>query len=122
MRRFWAIALVILLPILCGFNVYSTAKSEEGNREYRDGKIVKARKAYELALKADPSSEEIAFNLGNAYYKEGNFEKSIGAHKIAAKKQGLRRFRRKRFTISETVYSNGTIWQRLRNFTSRRFV
>ncbi len=78
--------LVVLCLPLYGFNFYSKLKNEEGNSHYRKGRLGKARSAYEKALKSEPRSNEIAFNLGNTYYKEGSFAESLKNFKSAADK------------------------------------
>ena len=68
-------ALVLLMfPLVCGFNFFSAVKNEAGNEYYKKGQVGKARSAYERALKSEPNSPEIAFNLGNAYHKEESFD------------------------------------------------
>jgi len=77
-------ALLFFIPFLCGFQFYSALQNEEGNKLYGKGQVGKAKSAYESALKSEPSSPEIAFNLGNAYYKGESFDKSLEAYKKAA--------------------------------------
>src|SRR3990167_3732103 len=82
--RTWLI-LMGFVPFLCGFNFLSALKNEEGNKLYKKGQVGKAKSAYVGALKHEPESPEIAFNLGNAYYKEESFEESLNSYKAAAK-------------------------------------
>jgi tetratricopeptide (TPR) repeat protein len=77
--------LIISSLFLCGFSPISALKNEEGNRHYKKGQIGKAKSAYERAIHADPKSPEIAFNLGNVYYKEEAFKNSLDLYKKATK-------------------------------------
>ena len=77
--------LITLAPFLLGFSFFSTLKNEEGNKLYKKGQVGKAKNAYLSALKSQPQSPEIAFNLGNAYYKEESFEDSLKSYRAAAK-------------------------------------
>ena len=81
---FKALALVVLCLPLYGFEFYSKLKNEEGNRHYQKNRLGKAKSAYEKALRSSPGSNEIAFNLGNTYYKEGSFAESLKNFKNAA--------------------------------------
>src|SRR3989338_110093 len=76
--------LLFLITFVCGFQFYSALQNEEGNKRYGKGQVGKAKSAYESALKSEPGSPEIAFNLGNAYYKGESFDKSLEAYKKAA--------------------------------------
>ena len=78
------LVLVLLSLPLLGFDFYSKLKNEQGNRYYQKGQLSKARSQYEAALKGAPRTREIAFNLGNAYYKEGLFKESMDSYKKAA--------------------------------------
>ena len=83
------LALILLLvPFVSGWKFYSAARNEEGNRHYLKGRIGEAQKAYETALNASPEAPEVAYNLGNAYYKEDSFDKSLQAYSKAAKNAG----------------------------------
>ncbi|MBI2095061.1 MAG: tetratricopeptide repeat protein, partial [Candidatus Omnitrophica bacterium] len=59
-------------------------RNEEGNRYYKKGQVGKAQSAYSKALKADPASRPIAFNLGNTYYKEEDYGRSAELYQKAA--------------------------------------
>ena len=82
--RTWLI-LMGFVPFLCGFSFLSALKNEEGNKLYKKGQVGKAKNAYLSAQKSQPNSPEIAFNLGNAYYKEESFQDSLNSYKAAAK-------------------------------------
>jgi tetratricopeptide (TPR) repeat protein len=48
-----------------------------GNALYQQGKYAEAREAYQEILKAGYVGGEVFFNLGNAYYKEGDIARAI---------------------------------------------
>ncbi len=67
--------LVAVLP-LCGFRFLSGLENEKANKLYKKGQIGKAKSVYTQALKSDPNSPEVAYNLGNALFREGLFKES----------------------------------------------
>jgi Ca-activated chloride channel family protein len=56
----------------------SAAKWEgyQGQRKYNDDRFEEASQHLERAVVEDPKSVELKYNLGNAYYKMGNFDKA----------------------------------------------
>lgn len=61
---------------LCGFKFLSELQNEKANTLYKKGQLGKAKTEYARALKTDPSSSQIAYNLGNALFREGAFKDS----------------------------------------------
>jgi len=47
--------------------------TKEGNRNFADGDFPAAAKQYEAAQTKAPQAAEIAYNLGNTLYRQGNF-------------------------------------------------
>lgn len=90
------------------FNLISAAQNEQGNRLYKKGQVSKARKAYQAAGKGDPKSPEIAFNLGNAYYKEQTFGESLKQYAGAALAEKDPAFRSRAFyNLGNALYRAG---------------
>jgi len=56
----------------------------EGNRLYNDKKIDEAERSYMKALEIDENSNIANFNLGNALYRQQNYEEASKRFKIAA--------------------------------------
>ncbi len=79
-----AVAIALAWPLLTGFKFVSETENDRGNRYYSKGQVGRAKSAYLSARKADPKSPEIAFNLGNAYYKEESLKESTEAYEKAA--------------------------------------
>ena len=73
----------LLVIFLCGFKFLAPLDNEKGNRYYKKGQVGKAKSAYSEALKADPASHPIAFNLGNTYYKEEAYSRSADLYQKA---------------------------------------
>ncbi len=80
-----AVLAALSWPFLSGVAPLADLQNESGNRHYRQGRIGKAREAYESAHKADPASPEIAFNLGNAYYKVEALDRALAGYEQAAR-------------------------------------
>jgi len=56
----------------------------EGNRHYNVEKIDEAERSYRRALEADERSNIATFNLGNALYRQQNFEEAVKNFEEAA--------------------------------------
>jgi len=56
---------------------------QEGNRLYREGKLAEALEAYQDALKADPASPAIHYNIGNVLYRQGEYDKAYDEYRLA---------------------------------------
>ena len=94
-------------PFLFGFSFLADLKNEKGNELYKKGQVGKARTEYAGAMKSDPKSPEIAYNLGNALYKEGAFKESLGAYEKGAKTQKDPSFLSKAFyNLGNSLYRN----------------
>ncbi len=75
--------LSLIFP-LCGFKFLSELQNEKANALYKKGQIGKAKTEYLRALKTDPSSPKISYNLGNALFREGAFKESQETYQKAA--------------------------------------
>ncbi len=56
---------------------------QEGNRLYREGKLAEALAAYQQALKSDPGSPALHYNIGNVLYRQGQFDKAYDEYRLA---------------------------------------
>jgi Ca-activated chloride channel homolog len=59
----------------------------KGNREYADGKYSDAELSYRKAIEKDPQSEKAIYNLGNALYKQDQFESSVAKYECLLEKE-----------------------------------
>ncbi|GAA3593728.1 tetratricopeptide repeat protein [Flavivirga amylovorans] len=57
----------------------------EGNSLINDDDFVSGEMAYRQAISKQPNTVAGIYNLGNAYYKKGNFEEALYRHEQAAK-------------------------------------
>lgn len=73
----------LILP-LCGFKFVSELQNEKANALYKKGQVAKAKTEYARALKTDPTSSKISYNLGNALFKEGAFKDSQATYQKAS--------------------------------------
>ncbi|MCX7697030.1 MAG: tetratricopeptide repeat protein, partial [Bacteroidales bacterium] len=65
--------------LTCLVHILLLAQQEEilkGNKKYVQQNYTKAIEWYEKALSKDPNSHEILYNLGNAYYKNRQYDKA----------------------------------------------
>ena len=70
---------VFLFALLSGNMIAQTVRSQisEGNRVYSKGKYTDAEVDYKKALEKNPKSKEAQFNLGDAYYKQQQFDQAM---------------------------------------------
>ena len=98
MRRLKTLLLLLAVLPLCGFKFLSGLENENANKLYKKGQIGKAKTVYTKALKSDPSSPEVAYNLGNALFREEAFKESQANYqKSASEKSENRLFKAKAF-------------------------
>ncbi|AUP79648.1 tetratricopeptide repeat protein [Flavivirga eckloniae] len=57
----------------------------EGNNSINNDDFVSGEMAYRQAISKQPNTVAGIYNLGNAYYKEGNYEEALYRHEQAAK-------------------------------------
>ena len=74
--------ITLLILFLCATSSAFAASKEglvkKGNALYKKGEFATSLENYQDALKAQPDSPAINFNLGTALYKAGKYEQSIG--------------------------------------------
>ena len=92
-------ALVIILTLLASVFSYAQEKDEaqllakkkandyvyEGNEKLNDKNYISAEKEYRKAMSEQASNVAGAYNLGNSFYKNGNFEEALYRQQQAAK-------------------------------------
>ena len=99
--------LLIFLPFWLGFAFLSDLQNEKGNDLFKKGQVGKAKSQYQSAFKSDPKSPEIAYNLGNALYKESSFKDSLSAYEKAARVPKDAAFQSKAFyNLGNALYRN----------------
>ncbi|HEY0455001.1 MAG TPA: tetratricopeptide repeat protein [Verrucomicrobiae bacterium] len=82
----------LVLPLLCAFFTLRLLASEspallfdQANKLYEQGKYADAARAYEKTINAGASNATVYFNLGNAWFKDGQAGRAIAAYRTAEK-------------------------------------
>ena len=117
MRSITLIGLTVI-----ALNAYSQAERKyirEGNGEYKDGNYQQAEVEYRKALEKDPQSYPADFNLGNALYKQKQYDAAASKYSALAgnehNKQKLSRyyynlgnslFQKQKYSESIEAYKN----------------
>ena len=76
-------ALFFLFMYSSGFAESIDTKIQEGISQYHEGEFKEAVENFSLAHSDRPEDSRIAYNLGNAHYKEGKFEKALQAYNLS---------------------------------------
>ena len=78
MKFFIKIIFFLFCAALILFLLPSKAKDvKRGNRRYKQQRYAEALRQYASAAKRDPESDIVNFNTGAAFYKKGDFEKTL---------------------------------------------
>jgi len=75
--------------VLFSLNAFSQAERKyirQGNADYKDGNFQQSELDYRKALEEDPSSYKADYNLGNALYKQNQFDAAAGRYSALAEK------------------------------------
>ena len=79
--------IAFILSILIGFSSLSFAQKQvrksirEGNKDYKKENYTDATVAYQQAIEKNTHSTEAAYNLGNAYYRQGKGKEALEQYK-----------------------------------------
>lgn len=71
-----AVFIVLLIPSLSMMAQQEKKFIKEGNKNYTDKKYSDAEKKYKQGVSKNKDSYKAAFNLGDAYYKQGKYEEA----------------------------------------------
>ncbi len=77
MRNAFLISIIIFLGIQDAWAFSQAQKINEGNSLFQKGDYLGSAMKYQQVLEKDPLSDIAHFNLGAAYYKQGDFQKAI---------------------------------------------
>ena len=96
---------------------------EQANRLYEQGKFAEAASLYESMLKAGRNSAPVYFNLGNAYFRDGNLGRALYSYLMAQRLaprdpdiQANLRFTRDR--VPASVSATPPLWKKLLQYFS----
>ena len=74
-------SIILLISLLTVFPIFAQKavrkNIRQGNKSYNEQKYEQAANHYEEALKINPNALEPNFNLGNTYYRQNEWDKSI---------------------------------------------
>lgn len=85
MRSLIIVFLVVTLGIANAQPVQKLIRS--GNNEYKNGRFKDAEIDYRKALTKEPNSQKAAFNLGNALYKQKNYDEAASQYQKVAQSE-----------------------------------
>lgn len=103
-------SIIITIFVAIAINAYPQADRKfvrKGNGDYKDGNFQQAEVEYRKALEKDPGSFRADFNLGNALYRQKQFEAAAARYAGLAEdgkdKQELSRYF---YNLGNTLYEN----------------
>ena len=81
--------ILVLVLISSGFSYAQEDNSliREGNKNYEKGNFTGAEQNYQKSLQKNKDSYKGAFNLGDAYYKQGKFQEAISQFDLLSGKK-----------------------------------
>lgn len=100
-----------IVLILMTAGVYAQAERKyirQGNREFEDAKFQEAEIRYRKALEKDSTSVAADYNLGNALYKEKQYDAAASRYEGLAKKQHeAKDLARQFYNLGNSYYQSG---------------
>ena len=76
MKKVFPLILAMILSAACA-EASQRGRVEKGNQHYRKAQYDAAISEYDAALKKDPQSGLLHYNLGTAFYKKGDYRAAI---------------------------------------------
>lgn len=92
--------ILLLLPVFCSRTLYAQKENlaiRKGNRYYKEQKFDESQKQYQQALQQSPDNAAANYNLGNAQFRENNFEGAAKSYKGASANAGDKDVKEKSF-------------------------
>jgi tetratricopeptide (TPR) repeat protein len=104
-RLGWTV-LLLLLPLLCGFEPFRSRNSEvqQGNEKLKSGKVKEALKLYDQAAKELPDDKGVHYNRGIALYRLGKFDEARQALSRATGSQDRSLKKRAFYNMGNALY------------------
>ncbi len=106
MKRSLAIPLLLMVPLLWGFDPFQSnnTKVEEGNAKLGAGKYKEALKSYDAAAKELPDEAGVQYNRGVALHRLGKFDKAREALSKAVAGQDRSLKARSYYNLGNTLF------------------
>jgi Ca-activated chloride channel homolog len=103
--------IVLIILALLTLNVFSQSERKyvrRGNRLYEDKKFQEADIQYRKALEKSPGSPAASYNLGNALYKQNQFDAAVQRYKdLAGKQKDIQGKNSDYYNLGNALYKTG---------------
>jgi tetratricopeptide (TPR) repeat protein len=104
----WFIIIILALSATDGYTQAERKFVRRGNREYDDKKFQEAEIQYRKALEKDPQSVAADYNLGNALYKQKQYDAAASRYTALTEKQkGNTELNMHFYNLGNTLYEAG---------------
>jgi Ca-activated chloride channel homolog len=104
----WVVVIILALFTL---NVFSQAERKfvrQGNRKFEDKKYQEAEIQYRKALEKSPGSSAAGFNLGNALYRQNQFDAAVQRYKeLSGKQKDADMLNSDYYNLGNALYKSG---------------
>lgn len=107
MKRIFFICVLTLLILGRAEAASKATDVKAGNALYKEGDYASSLKKYEEALKKDPESDIINFNLGTAYYQQQEYDKAIFSLQKSLLTEDAALQQKAQYNIGNTLYKSG---------------
>ena len=115
-RKPLIVLLLLPLPLLPAPHTAWAGPLQEGYKAYQQGQYDQALKKFIEGQVRDPDRPEVLYNVGNGYYKTGNF-KAAGDYYRQALTQADPQLKPKLFyNLGNTAYRQGNLQEAVRNY------
>ncbi len=104
----WLVIMILALSATDGYTQAERKFVRRGNREYDDKKFQEAEIQYRKALEKDPQSVAADYNLGNALYKQKQYDAAASRYNALTEKQkDNTELNRDFYNLGNTLYKAG---------------
>lgn len=100
--------LLIFWPGIIWGQASAVSKNNKGNSAFKKGKYAEAEALYKAAELEAPEKKEIAYNLANTYYKQGDFESAERAYEKAKNIKDPKLRQKALFNLGNALYRAGS--------------
>jgi len=104
----WLVIMILALSATDGYTQAERKFVRRGNREYDDKKFQEAEIQYRKALEKDPKSVAADYNLGNALYRQQQYDAAASRYTAMTEKQKSNtELNRDYYNLGNTMYKAG---------------
>ena len=116
--RKWSGMLSILLVIIFLPAAAQAGPAQDGIEAYKKGQYDRALKLFIEAQLENPEKPELLYNLGNAYYKTGDFESAYQHYLQALKSEDQSLRQKTQYNLGNTSFRKGQMEQAVKHYES----